>query len=110
LGVGDYLVNNGIQDLFDRALFKEDGLLKVEKLRMLETKYDATPATSVFVTDTVGDVLEGHKAGLKVIAVTFGYHNRARLAKAAPEALVDSWPELVALLQDSVRINALLGK
>jgi hypothetical protein len=59
LGVGDYLVNNGIQDLFDRALFKEDGLLKVEKLRMLETKYDATPATSVFVTDTVGDVLEG---------------------------------------------------
>lgn len=103
-----FLQINKLEHLFTDLLYKEQSLSKVEKFTMLFEKHGAHPGDSVFVTDTTGDIIEAHEVQLPTIAVTFGFHTRARLAKAAPEAIVDSWSQLVALLQDSDKMNLLL--
>lgn len=108
-GIGDYLAQNGIAEYFTATFFKEDHLRKREKFKMLFATYGASVHDTVFITDTVGDVHEAKEISLKAIAVTFGFHDRARLVKAAPEALVDSWEELVALLVSSAKMNTLLS-
>jgi phosphoglycolate phosphatase len=60
-------------------IFEETGLLKDE---------------CVFVTDTLGDILEANKVGVRTIAVTFGYHDEKRLAKGNPSVLVSDFKEI----------------
>ena len=55
-----------------------------------QVKFDET----VFITDTVGDIKEGNKVGVKVIAETFGFHPRERLEQEESYAVVDSWDEI----------------
>ncbi|MCA8884548.1 MAG: HAD-IA family hydrolase [Rhodobacteraceae bacterium] len=44
---------------------------------------------AVMIGDTVFDMEMGHAAGMKTIAVSWGYHPRAMLEDAAPDILVD---------------------
>lgn len=48
-----------------------------------------------FVTDTAGDVIEGNRAEVKTIAVTWGFHDRERLEKAKPDIIVNTPEELL---------------
>jgi phosphoglycolate phosphatase len=71
---------------------------KVEKFKMAMKDYNFKPDECVYITDTLGDIEEAHKAGIKVIAVTWGYHDRNLLETAKPEAMVDTPEELLNLL------------
>ena len=44
---------------------------------------------------TLGDILEGHKAGVRTIAVDFGFHGRDRLEKGEPFKIVSSFEEVM---------------
>lgn len=50
-----------------------------------------------YVGDTRGDMLEGRAAGALTVAVTWGWHERARLLSAQPDHVVDTPAELVRL-------------
>ena len=93
--VKPYLVNNGVHDFFVRSLYKEDSFTKKEKFEHLRDNHGVVIAQSVFITDTLGDVLEANEINLKTIAVTFGFHDRKRLEKAHPYAIVDTWNEVI---------------
>lgn len=60
---------------------------KTKKINALMEKYDADPSQCLFITDTVGDIIEARAAGVESIAVTWGFHPEARLATATPHAL-----------------------
>lgn len=60
---------------------------KTKKINRLIEKYDADPSDCLFITDTVGDIHEARAAGVESIAVTWGFHDEARLAAASPHAL-----------------------
>lgn len=51
-----------------------------------------------YIGDAVTDVLAGRAAGLRTVAVTWGMATAERLAEAEPDALVDDFDSLVALL------------
>jgi len=51
------------------------------------------------VGDTVGDVLEGRQAGIRTMAVTWGWHSEERLAQAEPDLIVRTPQEVLAHLQ-----------
>lgn len=53
---------------------------------------------SVLVGDTVGDVRAAREAGVRVVAVTWGYEAPELLAAAQPDALVHEPRALVSLL------------
>jgi phosphoglycolate phosphatase len=85
---------SGALALFTCIMGAETHKSKVEKLKMLMAEYGVTPENALFITDTLGDIKEAHKVGLRTIAETFGYHDRARLVLGAPYRIVDTWEEL----------------
>lgn len=94
-----YLRNNNVLRCFVDAQFREDSVTKEEKFNTLIARYDLNVRECVFVTDTLGDVLEAHKVSMSVIAVTFGFHSKRRLLEGKPTTIVDSWTEIPNAIQ-----------
>ena len=42
----------------------------------------------IFITDTLGDILESNEIGVRTIAVDFGFHDREVLKKGNPVAII----------------------
>ena len=63
---------------------------KIEKINMVFKKYQAKPKDCVFITDTLGDIREATHAGVKSLAVTYGFHNKKTLEKGSPIAFIES--------------------
>ncbi len=97
------LKSAGIESLFVRVMGYETHSSKVEKFGMLMREHGVTPENSIFVTDTLGDVKEAKKVGIRAIAETFGFHDRSRLAQGEPYTIVDTWAEI---LQEIEKLDA----
>ena len=52
------------------------------------------------MTDTLGDILEGKKAGVTVVAVDFGFHKRDRLEKGEPFRIVSNFDEILEVVEE----------
>ena len=96
-----YLEKNGALQYFVDGLYREDSLSKLEKFETLFARYDAHPTNSMFVTDTLGDILEAHEVGLRSIGVSFGFHNKERLEKGNPYKVVDAWEEIPEAISEA---------
>jgi len=88
---------NEREDLnFLEVLGVEDGKSKVVKIkRVAEDSKEF-----YYVGDTLGDMIEGRKAGAKTVGVTWGYHSRDILEKGKPDFLVDKPEDLLELFQN----------
>lgn len=91
-----YFQNNNFTHIFKEILGAETHQSKVEKFKYIFEKYDLATDDCIFVTDTLGDILEANKVGLKTIAVDFGFHERERLEKGNPFKIVSSFDEVIA--------------
>ncbi len=100
--VNGYLRNNEVRDLFSEVLGMESAESKVEKFKFIFEKYDLGASDCVFVTDTLGDVIEGHEVGLRVVAIDSGFHGRKVLLSGKPEWVVSEFGELVDVLREEV--------
>lgn len=69
---------------------------KVAKMNMLFERYSLSPEHCVFITDTLGDMREAEHVNVGTIGVSWGYHEKERLAKGNPFRIVDHPQELVA--------------
>lgn len=57
------------------------------------------PQQALMVGDTAADVLAGKAAGLKTCAVTYGFGSRAELQHCQPDYVIDTFSDLVRLLE-----------
>lgn len=89
-----YLKKFGLSPHISAVLGGDLESSKVKKLHMALTQYDAKPSEAVFITDTLGDIRESHAAQVSAIAVTWGYHDKATLAKGQPDTIVETVPDL----------------
>jgi phosphoglycolate phosphatase len=96
-----YFQNNNLLHIFKEILGAESHLSKVEKFKYLFAKYAPKPEDCIFVTDTLGDILEANKVGLKTVAVDFGFHERERLEKGNPFKIVSSFDEVLNVIENS---------
>lgn len=69
---------------------------KVKKIRRIRRAHRGAEAW--YVGDTRGDMLEGRAARAITVAVTWGWHNRARLESGHPDHVVDTVTHLTTLL------------
>ncbi len=90
----NYFENNGIMHIFKEVLGIETSHLKVEKFKYLINKYHLNKDNCIFVTDTLGDILEANKVDLNTIAVDYGFHGRKRLAKGNPIKIISDFGDL----------------
>lgn len=93
-GIEGCLQRSGMSGYFRKVYGQLAHRSKVEKIRMVFAEHGAAPDQCLFVTDTLGDILEAHEAGIKTLAVTWGFHGRERLAKGNPWAIVDSHKDI----------------
>ena len=68
---------------------------KTKKFSMLMETYGLEPDEILFVTDTLGDIREAQEVDISVVAITGGFHDRARLESGEPNGIVESWGELL---------------
>jgi phosphoglycolate phosphatase-like HAD superfamily hydrolase len=86
--IREYLTQQRLDVYFDAIVGKEVSPSKIVKLAMVCAQYRRVPAECAFITDTLGDLREAAAAGVPTIAVTWGYHPAATLARGNPVALV----------------------
>jgi HAD superfamily hydrolase (TIGR01509 family) len=98
-GILGYLSYNEIPDAFAFVYGLDAGKLKTDKFQKVFAEYSVGPDECIFITDTLGDVLEGHEAGIDVVALDVGYHERERLQKGNPEYIISSLSELIDIVK-----------
>jgi pyrophosphatase PpaX len=87
---------------FDVAVFHDDTIRHKpdpEPLVVASSKAGLTPADVVYVGDSVHDIAAGRAAGMRTIASLWGPFPRADLEAAGPDALAETPPDVLTLLE-----------
>lgn len=92
--VEDFLKAKGI-NFYEEVLGADKGLSKVKKIMDIKSKYKADEY--FYIGDTKGDMIEGKKAGVKTIAITWGWHSLEKLNEGLPDFVVHEPKELLSL-------------
>ncbi|PLX26533.1 hypothetical protein C0583_06940 [Candidatus Parcubacteria bacterium] len=98
LAMNDYLKNNHAKGLFTRVLGVETHTLKTKKFKILMKEYGLEKNEIIFVTDTLGDILEANEVGIHSLAVDFGFHDVSRLKKGKPVKIVSDYQEMIKVI------------
>ena len=89
-----YNKNNGMENFFEEILAAEDDFCKYEKITKILNNYNLKNDEVIFITDTVGDIIEAKKADIKIIAVSFGFQKKEDLEKENPFSIIDSFSQI----------------
>jgi phosphoglycolate phosphatase len=95
-----YLKKQGLLEQFDSVLGADIERSKVKKFKTLLKKYKVNLNEIIFITDTLGDIIEARKAGVKSIAVTWGYHTKATLGKSNPHKIITKPSKLIESIKN----------
>lgn len=68
----------GVYDFFDYIITRDFAQSKVEKFKELARLYSCELSDFIFITDSVGDVLESQEVHIPTVAVTWGIHQEYR--------------------------------
>jgi len=82
-------------DLFDEIIGSDKEPSKIKKIEYIKSKYSGE--NFYYFGDTIGDITEGKKAGIKTVAVTWGWHDKSDLKKQNPDYILESPKELTNL-------------
>jgi phosphoglycolate phosphatase len=101
-GVQQNLVRNGMRDYVMDVFGGESPGSKAEKMLASMKKFGFEKSRTFMIGDALSDITEGKKAGVKTIAVTWGFQPRERLLEGKPDFVVATPQELTRLF-DSFR-------
>lgn len=91
------LAKFGFDPYFDDVLGADFNFSKIEKILYAMGYYGTNGGHTFYVCDTAGDIREAREAGVKAVAVTWGWHPRERLERARPDAIIETPEDLLAL-------------
>jgi phosphoglycolate phosphatase len=99
--ISRYLENNGLLGTFTEILGADSHTRsKVYRFNLIFEKYSFLPGECIFVTDTLGDILEANKVNVKTIAVDFGYHTKETLEEGKPFKIVSSFNAILETIKE----------
>lgn len=99
-GIIECLENSQLGDAFAFVYGFETGKLKDEKMNSVLRNFNVQKEQCLFVTDTLGDILEANKTGVKTVAVDYGYHDRETLIKGNPIKIISRLSEIKSVAKD----------
>jgi len=67
---------------------------KIEKIKMILSRYGREPERYVFITDTLGDIREASHVDIGTIGVTWGIHKQETLLKGTPFRVIQKPKDL----------------
>lgn len=87
----------GFAPFFDDILGSDFTFSKTEKIDHAVERYGVPRERTFYIGDTAGDIREAKAAGVRAVAVTWGWHGRERLLAAEPDVVVDAPEGLLTL-------------
>lgn len=88
---------NGLREHFFEILgINKDG--KAGAINSLVDNLNLQPSDCYFITDTVGDVIDGKCARVNVLAVAWGFHDAVKLIAAEPQYVANNYQEIFDIL------------
>lgn len=87
----------GFNGCFRDVLGADYGFSKEEKILHAMNSFQIEKERTYYVGDTLGDIKEARLAGVKTVAVTWGWHNKERLETACPDYLIESPHDLLKI-------------
>jgi len=97
--ISDCLGNNGILNIFTEVLGLETNKSKIDNFKFILERHALKSDECIFITDTLGDILEANKVRVKTIAVDFGFHSKERLKRGEPYRIVSCFGELMPVIE-----------
>lgn len=73
---------------------------KENKIKILMNKFSLSEGEIIFVGDTISDIKACKKSGIRIIAATWGYHNKKQLAKHNPDFIADKPQDVINILNN----------
>lgn len=104
--IAEYLLKYNLGHYFEEILGGDIHKSKVTKIQMMLEKHKVKSVDSVFITDTLGDMKEAMECNVQSIGVTWGFHEKERLQKGNPFAIVENPEELleaIRLMLDGIK-------
>lgn len=95
-----YFENCNFTDIFTDVLAAETHKSKIEKFKIVFRENSLNAQSCIFVTDTLGDILEAREVNIKTIAVDFGFHERERLEKGHPYKIISKFEDIRKVITD----------
>lgn len=83
-------------ECFDEILGSDKGASKFEKIK--DIKKESNGSNIFYIGDTQGDIIEGRKAEVKTVAVTWGWHSEEKLRKVAPDFIIKKPNDLLKII------------
>ncbi|MFA5656167.1 MAG: HAD-IA family hydrolase [Dysgonamonadaceae bacterium] len=94
----DTLKKDNIENLFE-FVYSESSLFgKHLVLKKMCKKHNINPLDVIYVGDEDRDIIAAKKAGIKNIAVTWGFNSKEKLSRENPDYLVDSPMQILEVL------------
>ena len=101
--IRNFLEKENVDKCFSDILGADIHSDKTIKINSLLEKYNIKPNNTVFVTDSLGDILEGNKCGVNSIGVTWGIHSKENLEKGNPIAIIDDPRNLLDCIKNVLK-------
>ncbi|MBK5215368.1 MAG: HAD family hydrolase [Candidatus Pacebacteria bacterium] len=98
--IDSFLIKENLRNYFSDILGSDINRSKIIKINSLLKKYNILPKDTVFITDSLGDILEGNECGVKSIGVTWGIHGKENLEKGHPVAIIDNPKDLLDVIRN----------
>ena len=95
-----YLTKHDLMCHFDKVYGSNIHKSKVVKIKIALADLGLNENDCIFITDTLGDMREAQKVGVKSLGVSWGFQGREFLEQGSPLAIVDSPGELFGTLQN----------
>lgn len=91
-----YLESHDLHHFFDEVYGGDVHFSKKKKIDMILKKYKVTAKDCIFITDTVGDLVEAQHHDIDSLVVTWGFHQKHRFKKTPPVDFIEKPEEMVA--------------
>ncbi len=93
-----FLKKHRLLQYFTDILGPEAERDKTKKIQMVFDTYKTNADNCLFITDTLGDIIEATKVNVKCIGVIWGYHLKEMIAEGNPHAFAHNPQELNELI------------
>ena len=96
--IKEFMERHQVAQYFTEIMGNDVHASKVEKIKMVFSKYGADSKKCIFITDTLGDMKEASHVGVVAVGVTWGFQNKETLLKGKPLLIVQKPKELLSAI------------
>ena len=95
--INDILFRHGFDGCFRDVLGADFSYSKIEKIHHAMDSFQVGKDRTYYIGDTTGDIKEARLAGVKTIAVTWGWHSKEKLETVRPDYLIETVDDLLMI-------------